>query len=166
MAINTPDISTPNDGQGTDLRASFEIINANFTDSANMASRLAQTSPADATAGRGLLTDSIDPAGNVWGANNVSYVSDANGQTFKYPNGMMIVIKNLTGSASGFTNTLFTTAFVGGYGLSGVGTESSSTTEILIKTVAKTSGGFDFAIVGAGAFLAQTMDVTAIGRWK
>jgi hypothetical protein len=50
----------------------------------------AQTSPTDTTADRTLMTDSLDADGNVWGASNVEIGSNANGQYWKYPNGMLV----------------------------------------------------------------------------
>lgn len=64
MAIQEVNIGTiVNDGTGDPLRTAYEKINGNFTDATNMASKLAQTSPTDATAGRGLLTDALGDNG-------------------------------------------------------------------------------------------------------
>lgn len=52
MAIQTIDT-----GVDVGLKVGADKYNANFTDSTNMASKLAQTSPADATADRGLTTE-------------------------------------------------------------------------------------------------------------
>lgn len=57
MSIGTINLgAAPNDGNGDPARTAFGIHNSNFTDSANMASKLAQTDPLDSASGRGLLT--------------------------------------------------------------------------------------------------------------
>lgn len=58
MTIQTIDTATD-----IGLKTGADKYNANFTDSANMASRLAQTSPSDTTAGRGLTTDALGDNG-------------------------------------------------------------------------------------------------------
>jgi len=51
MTINTINLgAAPNDNNGDPARTAFGIHNNNFTDTANAASRLVQTSPTDATA--------------------------------------------------------------------------------------------------------------------
>lgn len=56
MAIQEVNVGTiANDGTGDDPRTGISKVNSNFTDTTNMASKLAQTSNVDATADRGLL---------------------------------------------------------------------------------------------------------------
>ena len=57
MAIQTVNIGAiVNDGTGDPLRTAYSKLNDNFTDTANAASRLVQTTPTDATAEAVLLT--------------------------------------------------------------------------------------------------------------
>lgn len=66
MAINTVNIgAAPNDGTGDTLRASFTVLNNNFTDAANAAEKLVQVSPSDTVASRVVLTNSFDSAGGI-----------------------------------------------------------------------------------------------------
>jgi len=91
MTINAINLgAAPNDGNGDPARTAFGIHNDNFSDAANMAAKLAQTSSTDVTADRGLLTDSLDTDGNVWGASNIEHGTNANGEFWKYPDGKLI----------------------------------------------------------------------------
>lgn len=66
MAIQEVNIGlAANDGTGDDPRTGISKVNANFTDTTNMAALLAQTSPTDPTAGRGLTTDSTHTTAGV-----------------------------------------------------------------------------------------------------
>lgn len=68
MTIQTIDTATD-----IGLKTGADKYNANFTDSANMASRLAQTSPTDATVGRGLTTDALgDNGGPIFTESNLN----------------------------------------------------------------------------------------------
>lgn len=80
MTIQTIDTATD-----IGLKTGADKYNANFTDPANMASRLAQTSPTDSTAGRGLIVGAFGvgaisempascndaPMGWSWGIGNI-----------------------------------------------------------------------------------------------
>lgn len=60
MAIQEVNVGTiANDGTGDDPRTGISKVNSNFTDTTNMASKLAQTSNVDTTVGRGLLVGSF-----------------------------------------------------------------------------------------------------------
>jgi len=64
MTIQTIGIgAAPNDGTGDPLRTAFDKVNDNFSDSANAASKLVQTAPADITAGRVVTTDALSDNG-------------------------------------------------------------------------------------------------------
>jgi len=73
MAIQTVNIGAiVNDGTGDPLRTAYSKLNDNFTDTANAASKLVQTSPTDTTAGAimavgafGLGADGITATGSL-----------------------------------------------------------------------------------------------------
>jgi len=82
MAINEVDTgSAPNDGTGDSLRTAYTKINNNFTDPANSASKLVQSSPTDSTPDRAVTTDALPNLINVknYIVNSDMAVSQENG---------------------------------------------------------------------------------------
>ena len=66
MAIQEVNVGTiANDGTGDDPRTGISKVNSNFTDTTNMASKLAQTSTTDATTDRGLLVGAFGLGGSI-----------------------------------------------------------------------------------------------------
>ena len=146
----------------TKARETSDVLNSRGT----AATADVQTSPTDLTAGRVLLTGSIDSDGNVWGASNVEYGSNANGDYIKYPDGRLEVLKSVTGDSGGFVATTFPETFVGNYRVSGISTTSSTNAVISLKVLNKAATTLDFAVVAASGYTNVGCDMTIIGRWK
>ena len=84
MAIQTVNIGAiVNDGTGDPLRTAYSKLNDNFTDTANAASKLVQTSPTDTTAGALMAVGAFGIGGNV---TNVSDADNAQGLTQLFGN--------------------------------------------------------------------------------
>jgi len=110
MAIQTVNVgTTPNDGTGDPVRTCFGKINANFTDSANAASKLVAT-PAQALAGtanvltdaagvhsaiRGLAVGTVSQSGGVPTGAIIERGSNANGEYVKFADGTQICTHNI-----------------------------------------------------------------------
>lgn len=133
MAIQTIGIGTaPNDNTGDTPRTGITKLNANFTDTTNAASRLVQTSPSDATAGRVLTTDSTHTAAGVLytGANFEPSVLGGLG--------VMRIMKNVSGATIGSGATVAASALEYAY-FSGT-TISSTTTAPSVGTFTQRVG--------------------------
>lgn len=106
MAIQTVGIgAAPNDNTGDTPRTGIAKLNANFTDPTNAASRLVQTSPTDATAGRVMLTGAGGLLGNapdeLGSADNVkNSIKYATGTATNKPGGANGVIIDVSGGGS------------------------------------------------------------------
>ena len=117
-------------------------------------------------------TKDINASGDVWGASNVEYGSNSNGEYWKYPDGKLICTRSATGN--GFTAFSLPSTFVGDYRLIGNTVTSTTDTIINIKFASKTATSFECgapgitqAGVGIGfSSAAVLIDVLAIGRWK
>ena len=117
--------------------------------------------------GNVLGADSINPNGDVWGAGNVEYGTNANGEYWKYPDGLAVVSRTLTGDLGGFVSATLPFTFVGNYRVSGTPTSSTTSTLIGLKVANKTTSTFNYALpTAAGAYTGTVCDVIIIGRWK
>ena len=129
-------------------------------------------------AGNALAADDINANGDVWGAGNVEYGSNANGEYWKYPDGLLIctftatvVSASITFSVDGnfiFDPTLST------FPNTGYISNPSVETFGLGATAVAWSTGFAInllntsirIICGASAVTNITYGYTATGKWK
>jgi hypothetical protein len=123
-------------------------------------------------AGNAVPGSSINAAGDVWGASNVEYGTNATGDFWKYPDGSLICARSITCQSSGFITYNFPHVFVGNARV--VGTTSSSATDSIlnVKIANRNTTSFQCAVpaisqAGAGlGYTAIAVDIVAIGRWK
>lgn len=137
-----------------------------------------QTSPTDTTAGRTLMTDALDADGNVWGASNVEYGSNASGQYWKYPDGLLICKKPFSFVSGVDINIALT---YGGFRSSGPDqslphafvdagyTVVASASEFEINSAQPNTASsffFGFKSINSAAGVGVNYSWIAIGRWK
>jgi len=111
-------------------------------------------------------SSAVDSGGTIWGAGNIEYSNDPNGEYWKYPDGRAEISKSVTGSSGGFVSTSLPFSFVGNYRVSGVPTTSTTNAVISIKVSNKTANAFDFAVVANSGYTGVSCDVIISGRWK
>lgn len=143
-----------------------------------------QESPTDLTSGRALITDSINSDGDVWGADNVLYGSNANGEYWRFPNGLQICtyIKTTTSATPTALGSLYQLS-VGGWTLPISFTNSNYIVQAFTQYVtgsdpisvsnlgaaANTTSaiaGLNVIYINSVASTTTKVFLTAIGRWK
>lgn len=192
MAIQTINLGTsPNDDTGDPARTCFSKINANFTDSANAASKLVATN-AQAIAGtagvlpdaagvhaaiRGLAVGTVSQSGGVPTGAIIERGSNANGAYTKFADGTQVcfyvasfTVPNSTEVSVSWT---FPSSFIdAGYisnaqwrgsapGAAAVFYHNTSHTVTSVTFTATTINGSVFLGVG----VVREVSVVAIGRW-
>jgi hypothetical protein len=193
MAIQTVAIGTAaNDGLGDNPRTGITKVNSNFTDPANAASKLVGTAAGEVPlnsdlgaaslaaigllAGNVLGADSINSGGDVWGAGNVEYGTNANGAYWKYPDGLLICKASFTealtvnssiGAIFFITGTLrtFPNAFLGD---SPAVYFNCVTTQVITPSATNVSLTSCRLVLtsGSASHTSSANSYVAIGRWK
>jgi len=165
MTINTINVgAAPNDGNGDPARTAFGIHNSNFTDTANSAAALIQTSEGDDTAGRVLTTDRLSEA-----------VINSEGRYWKYPDGRLECLLSIaTGAVDQAAGALFVTtpitvdtpfAFIDSSYQVSVNDSDSQNLWGAGHAVSNTSIKFSIFFTSSGAG-ARTAIIALSGRWK
>ena len=190
MTVNVIDTNTL-----VGLKAGADLYNSNFTDTANAASKLVGTlatevptnadlptfgTAAEADlgllAGNALAADDINANGDVWGAGNVEYGTNANGEYWKYPDGLLICRHTDIGVRSfgafataawfgGFT-LVFPTAYITSPTVSSSITTSGQIT--WVEAAPATTTDCVFTLIANAQLVSVNVEVsfTAVGRWK
>tara|TARA_R110000824_G_scaffold183072_3_gene364097 strand:+ start:3172 stop:3828 length:657 start_codon:yes stop_codon:yes gene_type:complete len=117
-------------------------------------------------AGNALAADDINANGDVWGASNVIYVSNANGEYWQYPDGLLIMAINESGSGAGFKTITLPRTIIVGYKTVLSSNSSSSATSLAGKSASPTSSTLGIAIVSTGGYETSGIGIQIIGRWK
>ena len=114
----------------------------------------------------------VNANGDVWGASNVEYGTNANGEYWKYPDGLLICTRSVTPSVTGMTTFSLASTFINTPRIVGSTISSTSDAILNVKLSNISTTTFQCAVAGITqggsglGFLAQLIDVLAIGKWK
>lgn len=114
-------------------------------------------------------SSSVDSSGSIWGAGNIESGSNANGQYWKYPNGMLICQNKISTSTSTNSTSTFPHAFLDtSYSLSPSHNDANNVILSSGGSTAPTASGFTWRVQDAsGSFVSvSSAQYIAIGRWK
>ena len=126
--------------------------------------------------GNALAADDINANGDIWGAGNVEYGANANGEYWKYPDGLLICRHTDIGVRSfgafataawfgGFT-LVFPTAYITSPTVSSSITTSGQIT--WVEAAPATTTDCVFTLIANAQLVSVNVEVsfTAVGRWK